>query len=316
MRVAVYPGPFDLHSDAQVRENAVKIVVPQVIEALTKPLAESPSSQEGTLKERKAREVVFTGTLDEVNRYFADYQWSDGMAIVPPTAERVEEFLRYTGYAPHEEIAVLPLANLRATPWNIAVNAVMAGARPEHMPLIIAAVQAIGDPAYRLTVTGGSTHSISTFYWVNGPFARQLGIDYGQGLIAAPANAAIGRTMSLIERNIAGFRIKETQMGSFGKLQSWVLAEDEEALKKIGWEPYHVERGFDRNASTVLLPAAPSGAEPHPIDIRSEDPHAAHGLRDHYNEAFASGMIDSPRTLLITPGLLKFSRRAAIRRRS
>ena len=129
---------------------------------------------------------MFTGTLDEVNRYFADYQWSDGMAIIPPTVERVEEFLKYTGYAPHEEIAVLPLANLRATPWNIAVNAVMAGARPEYMPIIIAAVQAIGDPAFRLAVTGGSTHSFSTFYWVNGPLARQLGIDYGQGLIAAP----------------------------------------------------------------------------------------------------------------------------------
>ena len=112
------------------------------------------------------------------------------MAIIPPTVERVEEFLKYTDYAPHEEIAVLPLANLRATPWNIAVNAVMAGARPEYMPIIIAAVQAIGDPAFRLAVTGGSTHSFSTFYWVNGPLARQLGIDYGQGLIAAPSQCS------------------------------------------------------------------------------------------------------------------------------
>jgi hypothetical protein len=301
LRVAVYPGPFDLHSDSQVRENAAKVVVPQVIEALTKPLAEAAPHQEPALK--KAREVVFTDTLDEVNRYFADYQWSDGMAIVPPTVERVEEFLKYTGYAPHEEIAVLPLANLRATPWNIAVNAVMAGARPEHMPVIIAAVQAIGDPAYRLTVTGGSTHSLSTFYWLNGPLARQLGIDYGQGLIAAPPNAAIGRAMSLIERNIAGFRIKETQMGTFGKLQSWVLAEDEEALKNIGWEPDHVGRGFDRNANTVA--AASSSFMGQNVIPSTSDPKIlvqllAYGIT--YNEAFATGMIDSPRTLLITPG--------------
>lgn len=302
VRVAVYPGPFDLHSDAQVRENAVKIVVPQIIEALTKPLAASASSQGETLKERKAREVVFTGTLDEVNRYFADYQWSDGMAIIPPTVERVEEFLRYTGYAPHEEIAVLPLANLRATPWNIAVNAVMSGARPQYMPVIIAAVQAIGDPAFRLAVTGGSTHSFSTFYWVNGPLARQLGIDYGQGLIAAHANAAIARTMTLIERNIAGFRIKETQMGTFGKLQSWVLAEDEEALQKIGWQPDHVERGFDQNVSTVS--AASSTFMGQNIIPSTSDPKIlmqllAYGIT--YNEAFASGIINSPRTLLIAP---------------
>ena len=302
VRVAVYPGPFDLHSDSQVRENAVKIVVPQVIEALTKPLPESASAQEASLKEKKAREVVFTGTVDEVNRYFSDYQWSDGMAIIPPTVERVEEFLQYTDYAPYEEIAVLPLANLRATPWNIAVNAVMAGARPQYMPIIIAAVQAIGDPAFRLAVTGGSTHSFNTFYWVNGPLARQLGIDYGQGLIAAQANQAIGRTMSLIERNIAGFRIKETQMGTFGKLQSWVLAEDEEALKKIGWQPDHVEKGFDKDVSTVSV--ASSTFMGQNIIPSTSDPKIlmqllAYGIT--YNEAFASGMIDSPRTLLITP---------------
>jgi hypothetical protein len=302
VRVAVYPGPFDLHSDSQVRENAVKIVVPQVIEALTKPLPESASAQEASRKEKKAREVVFTGTVDEVNRYFSDYQWSDGMAIIPPTVERVEEFLQYTDYAPYEEIAVLPLANLRATPWNIAVNAVMAGARPQYMPIIMAAVQAIGDPAFRLAVTGGSTHSFNTFYWVNGPLARQLGIDYGQGLIAAQANQVIGRTMSLIERNIAGFRIKETQMGTFGKLQSWVLAEDEEALKKIGWQPDHVEKGFDKDVSTVSV--ASSTFMGQNIIPSTSDPKIlmqllAYGIT--YNEAFASGMIGSPRTLLLAP---------------
>jgi len=300
--VAVYPGPFDLHSDSQVRENTVKTVVPQVVEALTKPIPESASTEETAFKKKKAREIVFTGTIDEVNRYFADYQWSDGMAIIPPTVQRVEEFLKYTDFAPHEEIAVLPLANLRATPWNIAVNAVMAGARPEYMPVLIAAVQAIGDPAFRLSVTGGSTHSFSTFFWLNGPVARQLGIDYGQGLIAAQANQAIGRTMSLIERNIAGFRIKETQMGSFGKLQSWVLAEDEEALKKIGWQPDHVERGFDKDVSTVS--AGTSTFMGQNIIPSTSDPKMlmqllAYGLT--YNEAFATGIINSPRTLLLTP---------------
>ncbi len=76
---------------------------------------------------------MFTGSIDAVNRYFADCNWSDGLAIVPPTVERIEEFLKYTGYSPDEEIAVLPSANLRATPWNIAANGVMAGCRPEHL---------------------------------------------------------------------------------------------------------------------------------------------------------------------------------------
>ncbi len=283
LRVAVYPGPFDLHSDSELRENAVKIVVPQVTEALTTPLPESASAHEASRKEQKIREIVFTGTIDEVNRSFSDYQWSDGMAIIPPTVERVEQFLKYTDHAPHEEIAVLPLANLRATPWNIAVNAVMAG-------------------AFRLAVTGGSTHSFTTFYWVNGPVARQLGIDYGQGLIAAQANQAIGRTTSLIERNIAGFRTKETQMGTFGKVQSWVLAEDEEALKKIGWQPDHVARGFDKDVSTVSAASSTFMGQntiPSTSDPKILMQLLAYGIT--YNEAFASGMINSPRTLLITP---------------
>jgi hypothetical protein len=302
LRVAVYPGPFDLHSDSALRENAVKSVVPQVTEALTTPLPESASAHEASRKEQKSREIVFTGTIDEVNRYFSDYQWSDGMAIIPPTVERVEQFLKYTDHAPHEEIAVLPLAHLRATPWNIAVNAVMAGARPEYMPIIMAAVQAIGDPAFRLAVTGGSTHSFTTFYWVNGPLARQLGIESGQGLIAAHANQAIGRTMSLIERNIAGFRTKETQMGTFGKVQSWVLAEDEEALKKIGWQPDHVARGFDKDVSTVSAASSTFMGQntiPSTSDPKILMQLLAYGIT--YNEAFASGMINSPRTLLITP---------------
>ncbi len=91
----------------------------------------------------------------------------------------------------------------------------MAGCRPEHMPILIAAVKAMGDPAFRLSMSGGSTHSFVHFYLVNGPLARQLQIDHGQGLIAHSTNQVIGRALGLIERNIAGFRIKETQMGTF-----------------------------------------------------------------------------------------------------
>src|SRR5207249_3985316 len=153
-----------------------------------------------------------------------------------------------------------------------------------------------------LAVTGGSTHSFNTFYWVNGPLARQLGIESGQGLIAAQANQAIGRTMSLIERNIAGFRAKETQMGTFGKLQSWVLAEDEEALKKIDWQPDHVAGGFDKDVSTVSAASStfmgqntiPSTSNPKILMQL-----LAYGIT--FRRVLFRSMINSPRTLLITP---------------
>ena len=298
VQVAVYPGPFALHSDAELQENSRTIVAPRIIEALTRPIPETDAIVERT------RDVVFTGSLDAVNRYFADLKWSDGLAIIPPTAERIQEFLKYTGYAPHETIAVLPAANLRATPWNIAANAVMAGCRPEHMPILIAAVKAMGNPSFRLSMSGGSTHSFVHFYLVNGPLARQLEIDHGQGLIAHPTNQVIGRALGLIERNIAGFRIKETQMGTFGKPQSWVLAEDEAALARIDWNPFHVEKGFSRDANTVA--AANSTIWGQNLIPATSDPEKVMQLMAYgatRGEMFASGMIDSRKYLLVTPGV-------------
>jgi hypothetical protein len=305
IQVALYPDPFDLDTDAQLREKSARIVLPQIINALTKPVPVLTESSAAT----DNNAVVFTGSLDQINRYFADKGWSDGMSITPPTREKVEEFLKYTGYAPDEEITVLPLANLKATPWNIAVNAVMAGCRPEYMPVLIAAVQAMGDPAFRYRNHGGSTHSFVSFFWVNGPLVRQLGIDYGQGLVANPVNAVMGRAMSMIERNIAGFRIKESQMGSFGKQLMYFLAEDEEAMVQLGrgWEPYQVEKGFGRNANTVT--AGYSTAWGRNLIPSTSDPKIlvqlmAYGLVN--NEAFASGFTgESRRYVLIEPGVAK-----------
>jgi hypothetical protein len=303
LQVALYPDPFDLETDAQLREKTLALVVPRVIEVLTRPL---PATSASPLK-RDPAEVAFVGSVDDTNRYFADRGWSDGLAITPPTRERVEAFLAYTDHAAGDPIAVLPPANLQATPWNIAVNAVMAGARPEHMPLLIAAVQAIADPAFRYGNHGASTHGFTNFFWVNGPLARQLGIDHGQGLIAHPVNSVLGRTMSLIERNIAGLRIKETQMGSFGKAASWFLAEDEAATQAVGWEPHHVEKGFARHANTVS--AGNSTVWGRNLVPSTSDPKLlmqimAYGITQ--TEALASGFTGmSRRYLLIEPGVAR-----------
>ncbi len=298
LQVAVYPGPFDLHAPAQLREYSERVVVPQIIQSLTKPIPATDTTVSRT------KESVFTGSIDAINRYFTDCKWSDGLAIVPPTMERIREFLKYTDCSPHEEIAVLPSANLRGTPWNIAANGVMAGCRPEHMPILIAAVKAMGDPASRFSMTGGSTHSFVHFYLVNGPLARQLQIDHGQGLIAHSTNHVIGRALSLIERNIAGYRIKESQMGSFGKTQSWVLAEDEEALQRIGWKPYHVEKGFAKNVSTVVIANSSLWGQnlvPAASDPKKVMEIIAYGVT--HGEFSASGMIDSRKYLVLTPAV-------------
>jgi hypothetical protein len=300
LQVAIYPGPFDLHTDAVLKENAVKEVLPQIVKALTSEVRVPVASKEKS----DPTKVVFKGTLEEINRHFADIGWSDGMAIVPPTKERVDEFLKYTGFKPDEEVAIIPGANLRATPRNIAVNAVMAGARPEQMPLVIAMVQSIGNPKYKVSYTRrvSSTHSFQTYYWLNGPVARQLGVDFGQGLIAHPVNKVLGRTMSLIERNIAGYRIKLNQVGTFGKVTSWVLLEDEESILRLGWKPYHMEKGFDLNANTVTTGESTVWGQnliPATSDAKTLMELMAYDIT--HKEQFAAGWIDSKRVLLVTP---------------
>lgn len=295
LQTAVYPGPFDLHTDEQLRDNIESIVFPRIIEALTKTVTEVEGAE---TEPADPKEIVFTGTVDDVNRLFTNNQWSDGLAIVPPTVKRVEEFLKYTDIPLHEEICVLSPSSQRVTPWNIAVHGVMAGCRPEYMPLLIAMVKSLSTNTGHL----GSTHSWIPIFEISGPVARQLNIDHGQGLIAAPANAVIGRALGLVVTNLVGYRLKELRMGSFGYIQPYVLSEDEESLDMIGWEPFNVEKGFDRNVSTVsmglstILGSNAIPAVPDPDLILQI---IAYDIIN--KEAFGTGVIGTDRTVLMCP---------------
>lgn len=252
LKIAEYPGAIENHSQAEIKENVNKIF-DFIVEALTKQSVNSAEAS-GQAKGISPQDTVFKGTFEEVNDFFYGNKWTDGLTIVPPTKEAVERMLSGTDDNPDKEIAVLPMANLRATPRNIAVNAVMAGCRPEYMPVLIAAVEAFADPLYQLKDVG-TTASIKPFILVNGPIVKQLDINYGTAVMSPGrrANAAIGRALGLIIRNIAGFREGETSMGSFGWPGTpFVIAEDED---RTPWPPYHVDRGFEGNASTVTAMA-------------------------------------------------------------
>jgi hypothetical protein len=246
LRAAEYPGTLGVESVATMKEHFKQKTFDLIVEALTKPL----EKVEAEARAQKPRDIVFTGTLEEVNHLFHMNRWTDGLAIIPPTIERVEEFLKYCDAPPNEEISILPAARLRATPWNIAVNGVMAGCRPEHMPILIAGVEAMGDPTFNLEQIG-TTGGVNLFFVVNGPIVKQLGLEYGQGLISRGANPVIGRALGLVRNNIAGFRPGEQYAGTFGYILPYVLAEDEDKIHEMGWDPYHVEHGYERNMSTV-----------------------------------------------------------------
>jgi hypothetical protein len=149
---------------------------------------------------------------------------------------------------------VLPIAHRETKVWQVAVNGVMAGCPPEFMPLLIAYTKALAHPSQRRSL--GSTQGWIPYGWVNGPLARQLGIDFQQGLITEPRNAVLGRFIGLAVMNLAGYYIKQDRMGTFGYPMPWSLAEDEEACLRIGWKPFHVQQGFDLNESTLTATSA------------------------------------------------------------
>jgi hypothetical protein len=244
VRIAEYPGPVGVHSEEAVTKNVENVLFDRIVNALTGPGAVDVSKPEPV---RRPEEIVYEGSFEDINAHFRSRDWTDELPIVPPTVEKIEAFLRHTDRAPHEQIAVLPQANLAAVPWNIAANAVMAGCRPDSMPLLIAAVEAIADNEYNLNNIG-TTWGALPFLLVNGPAVKRMGIETGGQLISKGENRAIGRALGLIVKNIAGYKLGRNYMATFGYPLGFTLAENDD---ECPWQPYHVEHGFDRDDSTV-----------------------------------------------------------------
>lgn len=250
MRVAEYPGAFAADSEETLLRNTREVLWPQIVQGLTTPITESELAVAQNSR-GDIRDDVFYGTLDEVNDYFKKQNWTDGLPIVPPTFEKVSEFMRYTPYKYDQTVAILPIAHRNTTAWHVAVNAVMAGCKPEYMPVLVALTKGLGDGNFRRTLA--STHAWAPYCWINGPVARQLGIDCGQGQINEEANMAIGRFMNLALMNLCGYYVKQDRMGTFGYPMPWCLVEDEEACRRVGWKPYHVRKGFSEDDSVVTV---------------------------------------------------------------
>lgn len=245
VRVAEYPGPVGVHPDELVVKNVENVLFDRIVQNLMRPLAASDSPQSAA--NVPADEIVLEGSFEEINAHFRTQGWADGLPIIPPTIEAIEAFLRHTSRAPDERVAVLPQANLEATPLNIAANAVMAGCRPDSMPLLIAAVEAIADNTYNLNNIG-TTWGVLPFLLVNGPALERFGIEAGGQLISKGENRAIGRALGLIISNIAGYKLGRNYMGTFGYPMNFVIAEND---RDNPWEPYRVEHGFRREDTTV-----------------------------------------------------------------
>ena len=246
---ALVPGHVDVQSVDELRRNVVAVTVDAVIANLT----EAPPRAGAAVVEPAPADIVFEGNLDEVNRFFYENDWSDGLPIVPPTPERVAEFLRFCEQPSETELGVLLPDKRRATVWNVAVNGVMAGCRSEYMPILVALVDAMADPRYGVEHSG-NTPGAETLIILNGPLIKELGFNYEQGALrdGIQANTTIGRFWRLYLRNVAGFLHHRTDKGTFGNTWRVVLAENEDALRRIGWTTIAEDEGVPGgNAVTI-----------------------------------------------------------------
>jgi len=221
---------------------------------------------------------VFRGTdsllaWESMNRAFLEYGWSDGFPIVPPTEQKVNEMLRTTKRGPEEVITVLDPGMGLATVRKIAINAVMAGCLPEHLPILIAAVRGFADPRFHYRIVAMSTGPHTPMMVINGPIRRKIGLNCEGGALGPGAksyvNTVLGRALRLIIMNIGHTYLGLTDMDTIGSpiKYSMCLGENEE---QSPWEPYHVERGHDPQDSTLTLFGVESQFEI--IDYKNDTP--------------------------------------------
>lgn len=248
-RVAVYPGAFASHTQEELIRNTREILWPQIVEGLTKPIGANEIAEAEKSLRTSENGIVFSGTLEETQSFFEQQGWTDGLPITPPTQEIVDKFFKYTTYSKDDVIGKIPPSYRLVTAQNVAVVGAIAGCPPEYMPILIAFTKAMQDGNFRRTLS--STHAWTPYMWLNGPVSRQLGIEAGQGEISATPNKKLGRFIDLALLNLGGYDIKKNRMGTFGYLSSWAMAEDEEALSRIGWSPYHMQMGYEANDNTV-----------------------------------------------------------------
>ncbi|MCI0548021.1 MAG: hypothetical protein L0027_12155 [Candidatus Rokubacteria bacterium] len=203
--------------------------------------------------------------MDDLETWF-DKGVTDGLPVIPPTRERAERMLAGTSRARGELVGEVPPNYGRATVEKVAINAVMAGCRPEYLPVVLAAVEAACDPVFNLHGVSTSTHFSAPLIIVNGPIRARIGLNCSTGVFGPGyrANATIGRALRLVMINVGGARPGETSMSTFGHpgRYTYCIGEHEEAT---AWTPYHVERGHARETSTVTLFAgeAPHGISDH-----------------------------------------------------
>ncbi len=236
----------------------IEVVIPErvsemlddLVAALTTPLTLEeiavPANPENTSR------VAIKGSFAEVNKHFYRMGWAYGMPIAPPTDEAVAEMLSGTDLAPNHLVAKIPPLMGKATVEKIAINGIMAGCLPTHMPVLIAAVEALVDPRHWVEAYTCSIASWAPLLMINGPIRGDLNLNSGPALLSPyrKGNAAIAHAVGLMIMNLGGIKAGREDMALFGHEGRFgiCIAENEE---ESPWEPMHVYYGLEPQDSAL-----------------------------------------------------------------
>ncbi|HQJ09345.1 MAG TPA: hypothetical protein PLF54_10125 [Deltaproteobacteria bacterium] len=250
-------------------------VFPDIMKQATKWKANTANVAEQK-KPYPAERFTFKGTGSDVTDLFYKQKWSDGLPIVPPTPERVKKMLAGTSMKPGEVIGIIPPRMGVITVELAAVHAVMAGAKPEYFPVILAAVEAILDPRHDWRSATTTTNPCAPLIVVNGPIVKEIGIQYGTGAFgpgpAASPNATIGRALNLIMDIVGGSQPPSPDKTTLGTPASYtmVLGENEDANP---WATLSEQMGAKKGTSTVTVFEVRSY-----VNFNLHEPNTAEGL--------------------------------------
>ncbi len=229
-----------------------KPLMPEMVDALILPLTDDEKYPKAVKRPKRPR-LLKKDTVENYKRMFIENGWTDGMPIVLPTEEKVAEMMTGTDHPPEEVVGMMSVTTheerFEYTVEKVAVNAVMAGARPEHFPVILA-LAASQEPSMP-----SSTTSFGRMVIVNGPIRNQIAVNCGSGAFSPFnfANAVIGRAYTLMSFNFGNARINENFTATFGNVTNYNNMFAGENEEESPWEPLHVEKGFKPENSTVSL---------------------------------------------------------------
>jgi hypothetical protein len=255
------------------------------IDALTLPLTEN-EKYKGPAPEPPPEASRFLGpdTEENLHQLFKDRDWTDYLPIVLPTEERVANMLKGTSHEPDEVIKTLdwPGGKREVTVERVATCAVMAGAKPEHLPVILALANHIPF--------GNSTSSMANMILVNGPIRDEINMNYGTNVMGPhnEANSVIGRSYTLMSKTIGGLHSGKTTWSTLGSTMQYnnvCVAENEEALPE-GWEPFHVQAGFKPEDSVITVGIGWSYISSVVMAVRD---HPVHMIMGDYMKALTMG---------------------------